>query len=328
MRDGASINRGMMMEDQLLTPQEVADMLKIKKNTVYFMIKRGDLKAAKMGKQIRIRLSDVEAYLGRDAGGEGIMEPAGVGGAAVPENVPCYSNPEVRHSYVMSGQDEILDMICNRTNRNPYGIQMMRAYLGSYNGLYAMYQGQVMVATCHLWDPATDTYNIPYLSKILPGQEIHAFHLCRRMEGFYVQKGNPKHIRDFHDLGREDVVFLNREKGSGTRVLLDGMLQALKIDPARLRGYDRVVNSHLVAASTVARKGADFALGAERAGLQIADVDFIPLKQEDYDMVVFKRDMGLPVIQRLIQTVQSPDFMEEVKQFEGYDTSEMGRQLL
>jgi len=306
------------MEDQLLTPQEVADILKIKKNTVYFMIRRGDIRAAKMGKQLRIRRSDVESYLG----GPG-AEAAEEKGPGVQAHKPDYTRP-----YIMAGQDEILDMLCNRVNRNPSGAQMLRAYLGSYNGLYAMYQGQITAATCHLWDPDTDTYNIPYAQKLLPGEAIHVFHLCGRTQGFYVARGNPKNIKGFADLGRGDIVFLNREKGSGTRVLLDSMLNVLETDPAQVRGYERAVNSHLVAASTVAKQGADFALGIERAALQIANVDFVPLKKESYDMIVRRRDMDLPVIRWLIQTIQSADFREEVRQLKGYDTADMGKQLM
>ena len=326
------------MEDRLLTPQEVADILKVRKNTVYFMIKRGELPATKLGKQLRIREEDVNAIfqpgglaVGDSAASREPQQPSPMVPTLYFSNdapMPLFGGMSDGRPLILSGQDILLDMICDKINNNQYGAQMLRTYLGSYNGLYAMYQEQVTAATCHLWDAETDTYNLPFVQKLLLGEEIHLFHLCNRMQGYYVAKGNPKNLSSFEDLRRQDVVFLNREKGSGTRVLLDGMLRRMGIAPQSLQGYDRMVNSHLVAASTVAKGGADFALGNERAAYQVANVDFIPLKSECYDLVIRKRDMHLPLIQRLLDVIRSPFFAEEIAQIKGYDITNMGAQLL
>ena len=323
------------MEEKLLTPQEVADLLKVKKNTVYFMIKRGELPATKLGKQLRIRQSDVDDMFRPEAPLQAAAEPPPDPQYAqqpfpplfFPENMPGPFSGGAR-PLILSGQDILIDMICDRINSGRYGVQMLRTYLGSYTGLYALYQEQVAATTCHLWDAETDTYNISYVPKLLLGEEARLFHLCNRMQGLYVAKGNPKNISGFEDLRRNDLIFLNREKGSGTRVLLDGMLRKMQMNPQSLQGYGRVVGSDLVAASAVAKGEADFALGCERASFQVANVDFIPLKAESYDLAVRQYDMHLPLIQRMIEVIRSPDFANEVEPLNGYDVTDMGKQLL
>lgn len=323
------------MEEKLLTPQEVADLLKVKKNTVYFMIKRGELPATKLGKQLRIRQADVDSMFQPDSPAQTAAEPPPDPQYAQPSFLPLFFPENAAGLFaggarplILCGQDILIDMICDRINSSRYGMQMLRTYLGSYTGLYALYQEQVAAATCHLWDAETDTYNVSYVPKLLLGEEVRLFHLCNRRQGFYVAKSNPKSIAGFEDLRRSDLVFLNREKGSGTRVLLDGMLRRMQLNPQSLQGYYRIVSSDLLAASTVAKGEADFALGCERASFQVANVDFIPLKAESYDLAVRQYDMHLPLIQRMIEVIQSPDFANEVKPLNGYDVTDMGRQLL
>lgn len=293
------------MEEQFLSPVEVAEILQVKKNTVYEMIKRGDIKATKMGKQLRIARKDVYEYLG--------VTPV----------------VETASNIVICGQDLLLDVLCSMFNAKKIGkSQAYRSPLGSYNGLYEMYQNENYVATCHLWDSETDTYNLPYVTRMLPGERLAVFHLLKRWQGLYVKKGNPKEIYDFQDLARDDVRMANREKGSGIRVFIDEMCKKNEIDVTSLNGYEDVAASHLIAATMVLRGNADAALGNEKTSRQVEGIDFIPLKQESYDIVFRLEDLKKKEYQALVEIVQSEQFRKEAEAIEGYDVTGMGERLL
>ena len=292
------------MAEQFLSPLEVAEILQIKKNTVYEMIKRGDIKAVKMGKQYRIDRKDVYAYMGVDPDAEGEL------GIAV-----C-------------GQDMILDTLCELFNQSrtdqSYAYRIRK---GSYNAIHEMYLKDNYVATCHMWDGETDTYNIPYITKILPGEQIAVFHLLKRWQGLYVQEGNPKKLQTFEDLFREDVRFINREKGSGIRIFVDEMLKKLGVFSDKIQGYEDEAASHMMAATAVKRGSADAAIGNEKTAKQVGGVGFIPLKQESYDIVFRLSDLEKEPYQALLACIRSQEFEEVIRAVEGYDTTKIGEQL-
>lgn len=292
------------MEEQFLSPLEVAEILQVKKNTVYEMIKRGDLKATKMGKQFRIARKDLYEYMG--------MTPE----AESAENI------------VICGQDQLLDVLCSLYNSQSNGkTQVYRSPMGSYSGLYRMYQNENYVATCHMWDGATDTYNLPYVERMLPGEQVAVFHLLKRWQGFYVIKGNPKNIQKFEDLTRADVRMVNREKGSGIRIFIDEMCKKRNLDTDKLNGYEDIAASHTIAATNVLRGSADVAIGNEKVARQMDGIQFIPLKQESYDIVFRRKDLKRKEYQNLLDIIRSDEFKKEAEMMSGYDVSEMGKQL-
>lgn len=293
------------MEEKLLTPAEVAEMLQIRKNTVYEMIKRGDLKAAKMGKQFRIAEKDLYDYLG------------------------VIRHDETECNIVICGQDILLDSLCAMFNE--MRIKNVRAYripLGSYNGLYEMYQHDDYIATCHLWDGGTDTYNLPYVERMLPGEQLAVFHLVKRWQGLYVKKGNPKNITKFEDLFRDDVVMVNREKGSGIRVFIDEMCKLYGKSGDDLKGYRTVAETHLIAASMVQRGTGDVAIGNEKTSRQVDGIDFIPLKEESYDMVMRRSDLEKEPYQKIVEIIQSERFRSEAEAIDGYNVTRIGQRIL
>lgn len=230
------------MGEKLLTAKEAAEILKVRKNTVYDMIKRGDLKASKLGKQLRIRQEDLDFYIqyGSQAStmlNEGKTQTNDIDKDEFKKNILNISNGStdmagrnkttqkgMANQIIICGQDMVLDLLANRLNQC-IGENVFRSYKGSYNALYAMYQGEVNVATAHLWHGKTNSYNIPYISSMLPGTDLVVLHLLKRKQGFYVQKGNPKNIQSFEDLKRSDITIVNREPGSGVRVLIDEKLR-------------------------------------------------------------------------------------------------------
>lgn len=325
------------MSGKLLTVVEAAEVLKVKKNTVYDMIKRGDLKASKLGKQIRIRQEDLDLYIqygGRKKTEDFFSQPHLSAGqephrSLVSETpVSSYGSAVVEGAaegmIIICGQDIVLDILADRLSRHPEGCPAVRSYKGSYNALFAMYRGQVNVATAHLWHGATDSYNLPYISSMLPGIDVVVVHMLKRKEGFYVKKGNPKNIYTFADLKREDVSIVNRESGSGARVLMDEKLRQNHILTSEVQGYHHIVNSHLEAAAAVSKGEADAALGTEKHSLQVSGIDFVFQQEESYDMVFRREDFGKPSYQALLHILQSREYQEEVAALGGYDVTGMG----
>jgi len=298
-----------------LTPQEVADILKITKNTVYELVKRGDIKAYHVGKKLRFDRDDVDAYI--QNGKTMIQKKINLNNE--------HPTKQIDTNFVICGQDVILDILCRHLENHPYGVRALRSYLGSYNGLFAMYQGDVQVATCHLWDGESDSYNLTYVKRMLPGFSTIVIHLVNRMQGFYVKKGNPKNIKDWVDLDRSDITIVNRERGSGTRILMDEKIRLLKLDKSVIKGYEVEYLSHLAIASAIARGEADLGLGNEKTSLQVDGIDFIPLKEESYDLIIKKEDMDKPAYKAILEIIQSLAFKNEIDGLGGYNITDIGK---
>lgn len=314
-----------MPENVSLTPQEVADILKIAKNTVYELIKRGELPAFRIGRKLRIELKDVEAYKlqGKKMDlvtGTTAARPAM---AVQPTEMPTLE-PPVSRGTVICGQDVVLDILARHLEHHAHGSRALRYNVGSFAGLAALYQGRAHLVAIHLWDGDTRSYNLPYVRHLLPGIPTVVLHLACRMQGFYVAHGNPKNIKGWQDLTRPDLSFINREKGCGTRVLLDEQLRQLGIERHLIRGYEHEELSHLAVASTVARGQADVGLGHEKAALQVRGLDFIPLQKERYELVMKKEDLDRPGLRAVFEIVQSSEFKAELQGLGDYDLTETG----
>jgi len=318
--------RRIVLSDSALTPQEVAKILKIAKNTVYELIKRGELNAYKVGNKFRIDLQDVEAYKNKakkikEAKAE---SPALINNPSLNQPLLTKENSSAGNGFIICGQDVILDILARHLELHPQGLRALRAHIGSYNGLYALYQGKVQIATAHMWDGDTDEYNVPYVSKMLPGTPALIINLAYRMQGFYVAKGNPKQIKNWEDLARNDLTIVNREKGSGVRILLDEKLRKMGLPGRKIKGYEQEYSSHLAVASAVARGSADLGIGNEKTALQVKDVDFLPLQKERYDLIMKKEDIAKPVFQAIIAIIRSAEFKAEIAGIGGYDLSQTG----
>lgn len=307
------------MSDDLLTAQEAADYLKLKKSTVYEMIKRGEIPSAKIGKQLRINRADLEALL-----------PGG-GSHAAPrreehEPKPPRPDREGHGSVVLCGQDASLDLIADRvTGTQGNQAVVLRSQAGSYNSLTMLYHGKVDLAAAMLWHERTGSYNRPYIETLLPGLPTVAVRLFGRTAGIFVRRGNPKGILGLGDLRRRDVTLVNRERGSEARVLLDEKLKAMGLAQSAVKGYWNEQTTPLTAAAAVAREEGDMALGCQSAAAQVSGVDFIPLQTEWCDMVFPARREGEPAFQAILDYVLSEAFARDLSQSAGYDLSQTGK---
>lgn len=299
------------------TPTEVAKILKISRFTVYEMIKRGDLAAYHIGRKVRVEAPDLEVYIQRSKKNNLTKQTSAQPSIDVPAAEP--------DSLIICGQDIMLDILTRHLEKILPNIRCLRNYAGSIDGLLALYRGTANVATAHLWDSDTDTYNTPYIRRFLPGHRTLVYNLAYRNTGFYVAKGNPKNISTWQDLTRPDITLINRERGSGARVLLDEMLHVLDTDYRQIKGYSREEMSHLAVASCVARGEADVGIGIEKAALQVSDIDFIFQKKERYDIVFRKEDAEKPHFEALLNVIRSDIFRNEVGGMGGYDLSKTGQ---
>lgn len=315
-----------MKRDYSLTPEEVAEILNIKKNTVYELIKRGELGAYRVGRKLRVEPRDVEAYKMRRR--ESVQSPLPV--ITPHPNTPTTIadndiHPSLSSWLVLYGQDMLLDILAHHIEDNADGIRVYRKHAGSFSGLMALYEGRADVASCHLWDSDTDSYNIPYVRRFLPGIPTILVHAAVRMQGFYVKKGNPLGIRNWEDLAKPGLRMVNREPGSGTRVLLDEKLRQLGINRLEINGYNNCEKSHTAVAIAVARGVADVGLGNQKASMQVEGIEFVPLQQERYELAIREEDLNKPAVQSLLNTLNSTSFREEIEGLGGYVLDEMGQ---
>ena len=315
-----------MEKDFALTPLEVAELLKISKNTVYELVKRGEINSYRVGNKVRIEMKDIEEYKNKSKKLQNIKKGNVEQINSYMPILSPYESEKIQKSYgfVICGQDIMLDILSRHLQQHTKGFQALRSYVGSYDGLYALYHGNVQIATAHLWDGETGQYNIPYVKRMLPGIPTIIVHLANRKQGFYVQKGNPKGVKGWEDLKSSGITIINREIGSGTRILLDEHLRKIGISGNSIEGYERECFSHLAVASTVARGGADIAIGNEKASEQVKGIDFIPLQTESYELVIKKEDIDKPEFQAVLQILKSQEFKLELEGIGGYDLKNLG----
>lgn len=313
------------MNSTSLTPLEVAEILKITKNTVYELIKRGELPAYKVGKKLRIDKEDIENYINSQKGTTSSVNKPQKKEISV--NEPDTDN-EINSNdknIIICGQDMILDILGRNLETSLPSVKSYRSYMGSYNGLFNLYNNKVSIASAHLWDWETSEYNVSFVKKLLPGIPCVIVNLAYRMQGFYVQKGNPKNIKGWEDLNREDLSYINRERGCGVRVLLDGKLREFNIPSSSVNGYNYEESSHLSVASSIARGKGDLGLGIEKVAKQIDNIDFIPLQKERYDLVIKKENLENPAYKEILNIINSDDFKGELEGLGGYDLKDTGK---
>lgn len=308
-----------MEQKRALSAVDVAQLLHVSKNTVYEMIRRGEINSYKVGRKIRFMQEDVDDYIARSRH-EKQFSP--VNTISVQSSLLNGVAPQGRE-FILSGQDVILDILSNYLRQ--YGYQALRAYVGSFESLLSLYQDNVQAATSHLWDGDSEEYNTPYVRRLIPGTHAVIINLSYRMQGFYVQKGNPKKISGWQDLTKENVRLLNRRKGSGSRILLDEKLMKLKINPKEIVGYTDEIGSHLTLANAVARGEADVGLGTERVTRQVDNLEFIPLQEERYDLILKKETMEYPEVRTMIRILNSREFRMELAGISGNDYRDLGR---
>ncbi|MCB8978864.1 MAG: molybdopterin biosynthesis protein [Ardenticatenaceae bacterium] len=203
------------------------------------------------------------------------------------------------------------------------GTRLASANVGSLGGLVALRRGECHLAGSHLLDPETGIYNQSYVRRYLPNEDVVQVTLVGREQGWLVPSGNPKNIQGWAAAGRDDVQLVNRQRGAGTRVLLDYELGKLGIQPEQVRGYNREEYTHLAVAAAVVSGTADFGLGIQAAARALK-LDFVPLVHEQYDLVMTRQMYESDRIRPLLDLLHDEAFKTAVSAMPGYDVSVMG----
>ncbi len=232
---------------------------------------------------------------------------------------------EVENTLVFIGShDNILDVLANMLHLYRPVIRLSSAHVGSMGGIMAIRRGEAHIAGTHLIDEASGEYNVPFIKQYLGSLPLQLINLAYREQGLLVPKGNPKNIKGFEDLARDDVFFINRQRGAGTRILTDLNLKKLVIDPGKINGYEREEYTHMNIASAVASESADTGLAIRAAAIALG-LDFIPVAQERYDIIVPASLRDDYRVTALFETIRNNNkFKQTVQNLGGYDLQSCG----
>jgi putative molybdopterin biosynthesis protein len=233
---------------------------------------------------------------------------------------------EINNTVVSIGShDNTIDVLANFLKRRFPSYSLSSAHVGSMGGIMAIRKSETHVAGTHLLDEESGEYNVPFVKKLLKDIPLKLINLVYRQQGLIVPKGNPRNITKISDLTRDDVAFINRQPGSGTRLLTDKCLKDNDISPVAINGYDKEEYTHMGIASAVASRSADTGMGILTAAIAL-NLEFIPVAKERYDLVIRADYLESPMMKAFLKIISSDvEFRDAVTSLGGYDVSDMGK---
>jgi putative molybdopterin biosynthesis protein len=235
---------------------------------------------------------------------------------------------QIEKTILCTGSHDLtLDLLHDLLKTSDPAYPLASTHIGSLGGIMAIRERMTHVAGSHLLDPKTGEYNLSYINQYLTGIDVALITLVYRQQGFMVPPGNPKNIQGVQDLLRKDITLVNRQAGSGTRVLLDYELDKAGLDSDEIQGYEFEEYTHMSVAVAVMAGKADTGLGI-MAAARALQLDFIPVTEERYDILIPREYLDSPSIQQLLNCVHSGTFKEAVEQMGGYSTRETGNQVM
>lgn len=307
-----------------LTVEEAAKILKVSKYTLYELIKRGEIPVKRIGRQIRIDPETLYRTIQEEippAQTSQLSHPAEsfISSDVMPAEI---SKPSPLH--FVGSHDPVIELLADFLKHSSTPLNFQLSFKGSMDGLLALFRRQAHISGIHLWDAKTGEYNLPFVHYVLPGESVTLINLVQRVQGLIVQPGNPLEIRSLEDLPREKVRFINRQKGSGTRLRFDATLRAARISPAAILGYENEEQTHFGVASCVANDQADVGIGVQSAAHRMG-LDFVPLFHERYDLVTLHEITKTEGWETIHSILNSSSFQIAVQRQVGYDTSLTGK---
>lgn len=301
------------MSEEIMNTKEVAHYLGIHEKQVYALIKSKRIPSTRVtGKWIFPRKL-IDEWIDTNAR-SGMVEAR-------------RKSKKIEGALLASGSnDPILDILKTYIRKSFPEFYIFSANTGSTDGLKALNQRYTDIAWSHLLDPKSGKYNIPYLPTYLPNLKPVVVNLFYRELGFVVAPHNPLHIHGFEDLARSKLNFVNRQKGSGTRVLLDLHLKKLEISPSKVRGYENEVYTHFEVGLSILAKEADVGI-ATGAVSKLLGLSFIPITQESFDMILDQPTFFERGVQAFIEILNSKGFRNRVERLGSYDFKDSGKIL-
>ncbi len=231
---------------------------------------------------------------------------------------------KLQHTLVAIGShDPLLDELGDMLHVANSDIYMSSSHVGSMGGIMAIRRGEAHAAGCHLLNTQNGEYNISFIKKYFPKGGVRLIRCVGRQQGMMVAKGNPLNIQKFSDIARDGIRYVNRQKGSGTRILTDYLCQQHNLDTAAIYGYDREELTHTSVAAQIVSGSADAGMGIYSAA-KLYDLDFIPICIEEYDLIIPDHAWDTPMVQQMIATLKSKAFKEKILAMGGYTLENPG----
>lgn len=225
---------------------------------------------------------------------------------------------------ITGSNDPLLELIINEVKRTSHNLLPYLLHTGSLKGLLVLKEDKAHISSSHLLDKESGEYNLSFISSYLPDSKIVVVNFAHREQGLIVKSDNPLKIKGIEDLSRPKIKFINRNKGSGTRILLDIYLKEFNISVSKIKGYGTEVTTHFEVGLRVLKGLADVGMGI-RAVANILGLGFIPLRKERLDLLIPKNYFFFPEIQTLLEILKSYQFKRKAGEFGGYDTKDSGR---
>lgn len=262
---------------------------------------------------------------------DGILEvPQGLEGYEAGEEVTLrLLSPmeKLRNTLVVIGShDPLLDELADMLHLGDPRLYMSSSHVGSMGGIMAIRRGEAHMAGCHLLDTADGTYNRSFIRKYFPKGDVKLVSCVGRQQGLMVARGNPLNICSFADISRQGIRYVNRQKGSGTRILTDYLCSREKVEPSDVYGYTREELTHTSVAAQIACGSADVGMGIYSAA-KLYDLDFIPICIEEYDLIIPDHAWDSPMVQQLLTILRSDAFREKILSMGGYTVEHPGQVL-
>jgi putative molybdopterin biosynthesis protein len=301
------------MSDELMNTKEVADYLDIHEKQVYALIKTGRIPCTRVTGKWIFPKKFIDEWIDTNA-------QAGLKQARNKSN-------RISGAILASGSnDPVLDMLLTATKKSHPDFYIFSANTGSVSGLKALNEGLTDIALSHLYDPESGQYNIPYLPQYLQNLNPVVVNLFYRELGFLCQQSKSSHITGFESLAGKKISFINRQKGSGTRLLLDYHLQKLGLVPEGIDGYEKEVYTHFEVGLSILSGEADVGIASAAVG-KLLGLAFKPITSECFDMILDQSTYFQSGVQSFIETLKSDAFRGRVEKIGGYDFQDSGKIL-
>ena len=259
---------------------------------------------------------------------DGIMEvPQGLegyeAGSEVDVRLLCPAEKLENTLVVIGSHDPLLDELADMMHLENEEVYMSSSHVGPMGGVMAVRRGEAHAAGCHLLDTETGIYNIAFIKKYFPNGGVKLLRCVGRQQGLMVAKGNPLGIHEFADIAQDGVRYVNRQKGSGTRILTDYLCKQADLDVDKIYGYDREELTHNSVAVQIASGSADAGMGIYSAA-KLYDLDFIPICIEEYDLLIPDHAWDTPQVQQMVAVLKSDAFKEKILAMGGYTVENPG----
>jgi len=298
------------MPEDMMNTKEVAEYLGIHEKQVYALIKQGGIPCTRVtGKWVFPRYL-VDRWIATSA----------------QKSAPAHHDTQMPGESLLAAgsNDPVLDVLLNSIKQGEHPLYIFSCSTGSSEGLRLLKEGHIHISWCHLFDPETGEYNVPYISEHFTEEKIAIVHLFYRELGFLMKHELKGTINDFPDIAKQGLTFINRQEGAGTRIFTDYRLQQHGIEPSQIAGYQNQVFTHMEVALAIASGEADTGI-ATVAAAQLFGLPFVPLIRESFDMVLYQETFFHPGVQKFIETLNSEGFRRRASSLGNYDFNESGK---